>query len=540
MNIRKLLDWRKLLIYTHRWMGIFFGVIFIAWFVSGVAFMYVGMPTLSVRERLGHIKPLDLSTVRIAPAEAARKNDLEPGRFSIEMHHDGRPVYLFGTTKVYADTGDAVSGANAIASLNLVRAWVPHYASTARYDTYLEDSDQWTLQNAQRQFMPLHRIALGDPAGTYYYVSEKTGELVMKTDRRGRFWGFWSGVLHWTYFTALRRHGYLWNKLVAWGSIVGAFMCLTGIVVGVWRLGMKRRYRIKGALSHSPYAGWMRWHHYAGLIFGLLTCTWAFSGALSLTPFQFLRGSGVTQRQRRAVSGGRVNMETITVERMQASLAAFTPSFTPKEIELLQFRGKPYFIGYCPPASYDFNEEVGSNSERYAPPREHLIVSAIAPEQGTFKRFDDGTMWKIAQEAMPGVQVQDSTWLNEYDAYYYNQDGLRSLPVLRVRYADPQSTWLYLDPQHGTLSKQDRMSRLNRWLYHGFHSLDFPFLYYRRPLWDIVVIVFSIGGIALSATTLVPSWHRLLRHARRFARFIGGLYRPKRTPVAAVYDRRRS
>ena len=40
-------------------------------------------------------------------------------------------------------------------------------------------------------------------------------------------------------------------------------------------------------------------------------------------------------------------------------------------------------------------------------------------------------------------------------------------------------------------------------------------MYYRRPLWDIALIVLSIGGVVLSATTLVPSWHRLVRHARR-------------------------
>lgn len=120
------------------------------------------------------------------------------------------------------------------------------------------------------------------------------------------------------------------------------------------------------------------------------------------------------------------------------------------------------------------------------------------------------------------MPIEDSAWLNEYDSYYYNQDGLRSLPVLRVRYADTQSTWLYLDPQHGTTSKQDRTNRLNRWLYHGFLSLDFPFLYYKRPLWDIVVVFFSIGGIVLSATTLVPAWRRLVRHARRFGKFSRG------------------
>src|SRR5207249_4799665 len=29
--------------------------------------------------------------------------------------------------------------------------------------------------------------------------------------------------------------------------------------------------RHKGVHSHSPYKGWMKWHHYAGLIFGLVT-----------------------------------------------------------------------------------------------------------------------------------------------------------------------------------------------------------------------------------------------------------------------------
>ena len=61
-----------------------------------------------------------------------------------------------------------------------------------------------------------------------------------------------------------------------------------------------------------------------------------------------------------------------------------------------------------------------------------------------------------------------------------------------------------------------QVTRLRRWLYQGLHSLDFPFLYYRRPLWDIVVIVLSIGGIALSVTTMAPAWRRLARHVRRW------------------------
>jgi hypothetical protein len=86
------------------------------------------------------------------------------------------------------------------------------------------------------------------------------------------------------------------------------------------------------------------------------------------------------------------------------------------------------------------------------------------------------------------------------------------LPVLRVKYADPQHTWLYVDPKRGAIArKEERLTRVNRWLYHGLHSLDFPFLYYKRPLWDVVVIVLSLGGLVLSATTLTASWRRVRR-----------------------------
>ncbi len=50
-------------------------------------------------------------------------------------------------------------------------------------------------------------------------------------------------------------------------------------------------------------------------------------------------------------------------------------------------------------------------------------------------------------------------------------------------------TWLYLDPFRGSIVRKEvSLTRINRWFYHGLHSLDFPFLYYRCPLWDAVVI----------------------------------------------------
>ena len=152
-------------------------------------------------------------------------------------------------------------------------------------------------------------------------------------------------------------------------------------------------------------------------------------------------------------------------------------------------------------------------------PLEHRLVSVLASQNGTFTRFDDGAMLAAARAAMPETVVEEAVWLQQYDSYYYDRDGRRPLPVLRVRYSDSVQTWLYLDPQHGGIvHKEERLSRANRWLYHGLHSFDFPFLYYRRPLWDVVVIVFCLGGILLSATTMVPAWQRLRLHARHLMR----------------------
>src|SRR5262245_39106717 len=146
MALRKLLDWKTLFIYVHRWAGIFFGVFFVIWFVSGIAMMYVRMPVLSTAERLGHVPSLDLSTARVSPAAAAATHDLDPDGVRIEMYIDGRPIYRFGRVKVYADTGEQVPGAGREEALQLVRNWVPAaYSKSVVYDEYLLDSDQWTL-----------------------------------------------------------------------------------------------------------------------------------------------------------------------------------------------------------------------------------------------------------------------------------------------------------------------------------------------------------------------------------------------------------
>jgi hypothetical protein len=494
---RRWLDWRRLTVYTHRWLGIAGCLLFIAWFASGIVMMYARMPELTAGERLARGGRLDLSTARVSPAEVIAREHLAPTGVRVTMLR-GRPVYRVAAGRrqvtAFGDTGALLDPIGPDESVAIAKDFFPEHRPTIAYDSRLLDSDQWALSSAVRALMPLHRVNIGDPAGTVLYVAEPTGEAVLTTTRSGRVWGYLGAVIHWIYFTPFRRHSTLWAQSIIWLSIAGSVMCLTGLAWGVWRLSPAGRYRLKRERSHSPYAGMMLWHHYAGLAFGLTTFTWILSGLLSMDPWDWHPPTSPSRDQREALAGGPLRTDTLTIERLQASIAALSSSFAPAEVELLQFAGESFLVA------------LSSRTP------EQRIVSLATPERGGFSRFSDAQLTAVAHTVMPGQRIAAESWLTAYDAYYYDRLGELRLPVLRVQYADAPQTWLYFDPFRGTVArKEERLTRLNRWLYHGLHSLDFPFLYYRRPLWDIVLIVLSIGGIVSSVTTITPALRRLRR-----------------------------
>src|SRR5262245_59824037 len=108
MTFRPLQSLRKLFIFLHRWTGIVAGLLFIPWFISGIVFTFRDMPRFGNEERLSHVPPIDVASLRVEPMDAARSLKIKPGRLRIGTSYDGRPVYRFqGSSTVYADTGEA-------------------------------------------------------------------------------------------------------------------------------------------------------------------------------------------------------------------------------------------------------------------------------------------------------------------------------------------------------------------------------------------------------------------------------------------------
>jgi len=162
-----------------------------------------------------------------------------------------------------------------------------------------------------------------------------------------------------------------------------------------------------------------------------------------------------------------------------------------REIELIQFMDAPF---------YRVQDQEG---------RTVLLTADRGP---TLKEgFTESELHAAASAAMPGAREQDAVWLTSYDGYYYDRAGERPLPVLRVKYADADESWLYLSARDGGLLLRETASgRRVRWLYHGLHSLDFPGFYQAGWIWEAAMLTLCVGGLLLSMTSVIVGW-RFLR-----------------------------
>lgn len=499
---------KRIIVLLHLYAGVLLCVLFLSWFVSGVVMMYQGYPGLTERERMAALSPLLCTVCRIGPEEALQAAGLTAGSTSprLGMLRD-RPVWrVIDSTgrwrAVFADDGTRLAPLSPEAGAEIARAFLGE-TSAIRHRETLADADQWTLTRSVRNQMPLHRYDIADAEGTRLYVSVHGGEVVSASTQRER-WLSWIGAIpHWIYPTLLRRQADAWAWLVIALSGLGTMMSVAGVAIGVWQWRWRRRERRGVRQRRTPYRDlMMRWHHILGLPFGMVTCTWVFSGMMSMNPGRWSPGSSATGAQRIAWMGGPLIPDTKTARAITADTAWRVLSGSGrksiKELQLTRVAGVSYWVGF---SAADSSRMLAFDSSDRGAQR----VPVVREE------FTRAELLTNAARVLPKARMTDVALLSTYDSYYRDQERLLRLPVLRVKFDDPDRTWLYLDPRTGAIAqRREWKSRLERWLYEGLHEFDFAFLMYRRPLWDMVLITLSIGGALLSVTGVVISW----RYAR--------------------------
>ena len=470
---------RRMAFLVHRWLGIALALLMALWALSGFVMMYVSYPATTAAERAAGLAPLDLSAccadvaVPKGPIEAATVEMLLVEPVLRTIGPDG-PALTSLDNRPVSEIGK--DGARFIAGWHMLNA----FGTVAEAQVEPVEVDQWTLQ--QRRYAPLYKASFADERGTVLYVSGLTGEVVQDTHRSERVWNWLGAVPHWLYFTPLRRDGALWSQVVIWASLLGTFLTLTGIYVGLRMYGRGKR--------KSPFRGIALWHHWTGLIFGLVTLTWVFSGFASMQPWGWLESDGPGE-ELQAMAGR--PLAGSDVEALVAALAAH-PQPGVVSAEAAVQGGKPYAI---------LVRADGSRSRAALPD--------LAPAPVT-----DAELSAMARLAKPGTRVASQGLIAEGDAYHYDHHSTPALlPAWRVIYGDAQGTRLYLDPRTGELVDfVDSGSRGFRWWHLALHRLDVNGLR-ERPLWDFVTLPL-LAGVAL--VCLLGVWmgmRRLLRLERR-------------------------
>ena len=496
---------KRALIFVHRWMGVALCLLFLLWFLSGMVMMYWDYPQVMKTDRLERAPVLAASRIRLSPQEAFAKLEAnEPAdRVRLRMF-DGRPAYVFGfggeELIVYADDGTMPEEFSPDMTLRAATTWTGQPPEAARLELNAAE-DQWTVSEEFAALRPMRKYTW--PDGEEVYVSTVTGDVEQYTTRASRMGAYFGAIPHWLYFTPLRKHARQWTRVVIWSSGLGTVAALLGIIAGASSYSPSKQFRYKGAPARLPYTGQKRWHATLGLIFGLVACTWTFSGMLSMDPFPALeaRPSQMGARVAGTLRGGPPDPKAFDAKPPQEAIAEAGSDFTVKEMEMESFDGAPVYVA-----------TAGANRTR-------IVNAGGAAGGGWHAAFDTAEILGLVKRAAQPNGVAEARLVTEYDAYYRDRHQRRPLPVLLARMNDGERTALYIDPKTArVVDGYDARLRWNRWLYHGLHSIDLPALYRHRPAWDITVLTLLAGGTSLCATSLLMALGVLRRKLVRRGR----------------------
>lgn len=472
---------KRWLYLVHRWIGIVTCLLFLVWFTSGLVMVYVPFPKLSEQEKLAGLPPIDWGKVRIGPAGAQRigNPDAPPETLSLEMmgdlpvwrsvSADGAPITLSAQTGLPLAAVDATQ-AGRIASI---------FARKGIVSVERLDRDQWTVAGGYDAQRPLYRARLEGEGGHDLYVSSRAGAVVLDTSSSERFWNWLGSVPHWIYPTVLRQNQPVWRQVVLWVSGPCILAAVTGMWIGLLRTRLGRR-RFKGGRM-TPHHGWMLWHHVAGLAGGTTLTLWIFSGWLSVDPGRLFDSPGIDPVARAAYIGARPIGQVDLVRLAQASGA-------------------------------------GANRLTWRSAASRLWITADAPEGKTLldaatlkpEHAERGAVVAAAKLLFPGARITTVQRLTRPDLYWYDIGTMPRLPVLRITFDDPAATWVHIDPYNGALlGTIDERGRIYRWVFDLFHKWDLNILTLNRPVWDVLLWIFSLLGIVTSVSGIRIGWRRL-------------------------------
>lgn len=457
----------------HGILGTLLSILFLVWFLSGMVMIFHTFPKVSQQDRLSKkdYLPIDLPELNQIIDQIPSSQVISG--ISAENYF-GKPVFRIRTDKkefILSADGLSLPVANTSEQIWLTASrWCNQ--PVLKVDT-LYDLDQWIPFGQLKKELPVYKFIFDDFAEHQLYISSVSGEVIQFTDKKSRFWAWLGAIPHWIYFTRLRQDLLLWKETVVWLSGIGTIMCLAGLVVGLYRLRQAcRRHRF------LPYKKIVyKWHYLTGLIFGVFTLTFVFSGMMSLAAIPQWLGKPVLQNTATEIWQNNAPSKISYPLDYRVLLKEYSQKI--KQIQWTNFNDKP-----CYTLILDSTIVVIDASGNNLAPlnlNESEIITAIGMVHDESK-------------------INKPELLTDFDTYYVSRKKRLDLPVWKVTVEDSDNSCYYINPKNGQFRYINDMSRWKHWMYPALHSFSIDGIVQYGWLWNLLMWSSLIGGTILSLT----------------------------------------
>lgn len=463
------------LTWFHRWSGVVLCLLVIAWFASGIVLLYVPFPALSEQDRLASSEPVDTTRITVEPATVLARAPQTEQLVLISVA--GHPTYLAFDA---SGMSQAVSGDDAPSIFPLSDLTARTIAERFGGEIAVRvkgpiQYDQWIVHQRFDPYRPFYRVRLADEAGTDLYVSARTGQVLQRTRGAERAWNWCGAVLHWIYFTPLRKSWTAWNQVVWWLSLVTLVASIAGTGLGIHRMLASRQ---SGRAAWSPFRGWMRWHHIFGLFSSGIVLVWIFSGWLSMDHGRLFSRGEVKLDRARAFAG----------MSLEAAAQSMPEGFLRRVGAATEVR-----LGAVADAAL---VSVRGGSDR---------VFWGGDSRSATTRIDTSVLMRGLRAAWPSADIRA---IHAQLDFYAVAESLGDTAVA----FDVDTARVYVDAVTGRLlTVMNGSRRAYAWVYYALHTFQFPGLLDHGVLRQSIVLVLMLVGLAFSGTGAVLGFQRLRR-----------------------------
>lgn len=440
-------------------------LLMLIWFLSGFVLIYSDFPEIENKDFYGlreNLDNQDLPSLDSVKVKSKEINVFKASENVFVRYGKNEEAKIFAANKEELKN---LSEAKAIEKVKLLFN-LKNIESTSEK---LFQHDLWLDKKISDKYFPVHKIYFQDEDETQIYISSVNGEVLQHTTFSERILAWFGAIPHLIYFKDFAGYGFLWKIILMIISLLGTFMCISGLITGFIRFKNRKKTKFK----FTPYASKLySIHHYLGFIFGVFALSWVFSGFMSLNPLSVFEN----QEEERKLEN--LWLERFSEVKTFPELAERLKEANVKNIKIKKF---------------DNEEIIVFNTEKF---------KGIRFYSGDLINSDDLRLINDLKQKIKKVYnlpAENLELLKEFDNYYYKTTKEKVLPVVKAEFEDELKTVLYFDPLTLDIVKvTNKVSRLNRWLYKALHRFDFIYDY--KILWYSVMFILLTGGTFLAVT----------------------------------------